>query len=138
MIAPYSVAPAIAASPIAGSPIAPSIGPSHPFAHAAPEPARPSFVPEYPPAVGAMPTPPPSVGGWAPPAPARDGAVRRTNGVLWAGIALASLLVAAGITLGVLYYLGWLDPDPPVRPHKPVPTKPAPTPTHRPPGSTLR
>ena len=140
MIAPYSVAPAIAASPIAASPItspiAPSIAPFHPFPNAAPEPARQSFAPEYPPAVAAMPTPPPSIGGWAPPAPARHGAVRRTSGVVWAGIALASLLVAAGITLGVLYYLGWLDPNPPVRPRKPVPTKPAPT--HQPPGSTLR
>ena len=62
--------------------------------------------------------------------------VRRTSGIVWAGIALASLLVAAGITLGVLYYLGWLDPDPPPRPRKPVPTKPAPTSTHRP--STTR
>jgi serine/threonine-protein kinase len=124
MIAPYSNAPAPAPPP--------------PVASAAPPQASPpSFVPEYPPPVAAMAAaPPPALGGWAPPLPVAPApAGGRTRGIVWVGIALVSLVVAAGITLGVLYYLGWLDPDPPVRPRKPVPTRPVPT--HRP-GSTLR
>jgi serine/threonine-protein kinase len=60
---------------------------------------------------------------------------RRRNVGLWVGIAVAAVVVATGITLGVLYYLGWLDADPPPKTHKPAPVKPPPhpTPTHKPP-----
>jgi hypothetical protein len=64
--------------------------------------------------------------------------VRRSRKALWAGIALVALLLVTGITLGTLYYLGWLDSEPeapPPKPHKPAPAKPHPTPapTHKPP-----
>jgi serine/threonine-protein kinase len=109
-------------------------------------PAGTAFVPEYPPPFAAqsqLPSDRPMAspaGTWAPQAAPVGGVAPppRSNAALWAGIALAVLLVGSGITLGALYYLGWLDSDPPAKTHKPPP-RPHPTaaPTHKPP-SQLR
>ena len=115
----------------------------------APVAASPSFVPEYPPVPGIQgpvsakgPPSLPGLPGWAPPTPSTAllAPRARSNKALWVGVALVCLLVASGITLGALYYLGWLDADPPAKaqPHRTT-TKPAPRPAPTPhPGGVLR
>jgi serine/threonine-protein kinase len=105
---------------------------------ASPEaPASPGFVPEYPPVPAPLPeyTPAPnavmapalSQPMWAPPTPigASLPPPRRGNAVLVIGLICGFLVIAGGVTVGALWYLGWLDPDPPKSaPRKPGPNKP--------------
>ncbi len=110
--APFSVQPPNGAPQAAPMPTQPL-----------PSVAPPPFVPEYPPLGMGL-----ADGSWVPPPP-RASLVpqqQRSSRAIWVGVAVASLLAAVGITLGVLYYLGWLDPDPPVPAHK-APPKPHPT-----------
>jgi eukaryotic-like serine/threonine-protein kinase len=101
---PHGAAPLAPAPPSSGS--APTVG--DPRAGAFPG-GPPSFV--YPP-----PAPPgASLAGWAPPAAADALAARRTK-MIWIAAAVIAVLGVAGMTLGALYYLGWLD-DEPERPH---------------------
>jgi serine/threonine-protein kinase len=76
-------------------------------------PSAPSLVP-WPPPVSAGPPPPPP---------------RKSNMGLIVGLGIVFLLVAGGGTLGALYYLGYLDEDPPAKTHP----KPRPKPTVLPP-----
>jgi eukaryotic-like serine/threonine-protein kinase len=113
----------------AGTAIVPAIPPtfappSYATPEAAPEPTAPAPPAWSPPSMGAPLAAPGTV---LPPQP------QRRNVALWVGIAVAALLAVTGITLGSLYYLGWLDADPPPKTHKPPPVKPHPTqaPTHK-------
>ncbi len=101
----------------------------------------PGFVPEYPPPafgpVSASRPSLPGMPGWQPP-PSTSSALAPRPGAskkVWILAALAALLVVTGITLGALYALGWLDADPPAKPHKTTPKPKAPAPH---PGGALR
>ncbi len=142
---PFSAAPGPGQSP--------GFAPAYPPPPAAPDGASspvvaaqpPGFVPEYPPvppgfgptSAGSRPSLP-GLPGWTPPVSASSAALAPRPGSrrkLWIGVAVAAfLVVASGITLGALYYLGWLDDDPPVKTHK---RTPRPAPTARP-GGALR
>ena len=127
-MAPFSMAPGAPGAPGASSSLATaplSVLPEYPQMAAPPNPPPASPAPAAP--------SPSSLGSWAAPAPVSPSlAPPPGRKWLWAVVALVSLLVAVGVTLGALYYLGWLDPDPPVSPHRPPTTKPHPTSTHRP------
>jgi serine/threonine-protein kinase len=93
-----------------------------------------------PPRISGLPpvdaAPQPSLPMWPPPgpiAPSRPPPPRKSNTGLIVGIVIGFLVVAGGITTWALWYLGWLDPDPPAKSQKkssgPAPApKPAPKP----------
>jgi serine/threonine-protein kinase len=122
---------------------------------AAPGPS-PAFQPDYPaaiapfstPAAGATPPPRSSIPsdggpsivhpssrlpyGYGPPPPIVPPRNAKSKKGMWAAIAAAALVLVAAITIGSLYYLGWLDSDPEPehkQTHKHAPKqKPAPAP----------
>jgi serine/threonine-protein kinase len=135
---PAAMAPASLGAPRSLGPagtaivaIPPTIAPaSAPPSYLPPDPPQPSPA-SAPPATAPLAWNAPELGPL--PVALQAPPPRRRNVGLWIGVTVAGLLVATGITLSILYYLGWLDDDPPPRTHKPAPVKPPPHPTHKPP-----
>ena len=135
---PFSVAPSRPPAPSAfggGTAVMSSAGASVTLGDAvtigAPHPtANPLVAP--PPAY----YPPPGAPGgympsWAPPVPAAQplGSRPVSTRTIWIIVAALAFLTVVAVTLGTLYYLGWLD-DEPDRPHKSVPARPHPPHKH--------
>jgi serine/threonine-protein kinase len=163
LLPPSGMGEPVAATP-AGTHIMPASGKAGTQLVAAVAPApSPAFQPDYPAAIAPFSTPPagptppprssiPSDGGpsivhpssrlpygYGPPPPIVPPPKGKSKKGMWAAIAASALVLVASITVGSLYYLGWLDSEPEHKeqPHKRTPKQkaapaPAPPPPHEP------